>query len=88
LEEAVKKHLEEERSRIQKLSDKIHAATIQLQAVNTKDEALLGEISDATTQLTAYKPIDIFEKLSKESKGGKRMKRSRRSNRGRKSVRK
>ena len=87
LEEAVRTHLEEERLRIKKLRDKISEAVQQIQVVDTKDKALVEEISDATQKLTAYKPMDIFNELS-IGIGGKRMKRSRRSNRGRKSVRK
>jgi len=85
LEEAVTKHLDEERLRIDQLRNKIFDAVQELDVVNAKDEALIKEIADATEELGKYKPMEIFEKLSK---GGKRMKRSRRSNRGRKSVRK
>jgi len=63
MEEAVKKHLEEERLRIQKLSDQIRESTENFSQVSEKNKVLLSEIADATKKLEVYKPMDIFKDL-------------------------
>jgi len=63
MEEAVQIHLNEERSRIQKLSDKIRESTENFSQVSANNKALLSEIADATKELEVYKPMDIFDKL-------------------------
>jgi hypothetical protein len=63
MEEAVQTHLNEERSRIQKLSDNILESTENISRVSEKNGTLLSEITDATKELNDYKPMEIFNDL-------------------------